>query len=280
MASDASATTARELEAAWADRVRANREQVDRVREVPDGRDFYRPTSRLFAADPFRTDDPVLEALVALTRPDDVWLDIGAGAGRFALPLALHVREVIAFDPSPTMLRGLRDGMAEAGIANVRVVEGRWPGDADALRGDVALIAHVGYDIEEIGPFVDAMEAATDRQCVAVMMERAPAHVAAPFWPPVHGEERVQLPALYEFEALLRARGRSPELRMVQAEARRLANRDEAMAVLLQQTWVDPGSEKGHRLAALVDAVPQDPDGSIVMASAHRGLGVVVWQPR
>ena len=56
--------TAAELEAAWADRVRANREQVDRVREVPD-RDFYAPVSSLFVADPRRTGE---EALDELTR--------------------------------------------------------------------------------------------------------------------------------------------------------------------------------------------------------------------
>ena len=114
----------------WATRVRANRDQVDRIREVGDG-DFYSSTSVLFRADPRRTDvsDPTLAALRALARPGERWLDIGAGAGRYALPLALALEpdgEVVAVDPSPAMLGGLRDGMAEHGIANVRVVEGRW----------------------------------------------------------------------------------------------------------------------------------------------------------
>src|SRR5207247_1736522 len=83
------------------------------------------------------------------------------------LPLALIVREVIAVDPSPTMLAGLRAGMAEHGIDNIRVVEGRWPlppADSGAppadIAADVALIAHVGYDVEAIGPFLDARQAA------------------------------------------------------------------------------------------------------------------------
>ena len=62
-----------------------------------------------------------------LARADDTWLDIGAGGGRYALPLARSVREVVAVDPSAAMLEVLRDGMREHGIANVRVVEGRWP---------------------------------------------------------------------------------------------------------------------------------------------------------
>jgi ubiquinone/menaquinone biosynthesis C-methylase UbiE len=148
----------------WGERVRANREQVDRFREVPDGADFYGPVSSLFRADPARSDDPVLARLLALARPADRWLDIGAGAGRYALPLAQAVREVVALDPSPSMLGALREGMAEHGVSNIRVVEGRWPQAADEIgAGDVALIAHVGYDVEAIGPFLDAMEAAAAR---------------------------------------------------------------------------------------------------------------------
>ena len=116
--------------AAWGDRVRANRDQVDRLREVPDGPDFYARVTSLFRADPRRTSEPVLDLLLAQARPEDTWLDIGAGGGRYALPLALAVREVIAIDPSAGMLAVLRELMQEHAIANVRVIVGRWPPDA------------------------------------------------------------------------------------------------------------------------------------------------------
>ncbi len=91
---------ARVAELAWADRVRRNREQVDRFRELPDGADFYASVSSIFREDPDRVGDPVLEALRRHAQPDDTWLDIGAGAGRYALPMARSVREVVALDPS------------------------------------------------------------------------------------------------------------------------------------------------------------------------------------
>ncbi len=91
---DTPADLARAIEASWAARVRANREQVERVREIPDGADFYAPVQSLFRADPTRTDDPILDALLDLVRSGEVWLDVGAGAGRFALPIAR------ALDPS------------------------------------------------------------------------------------------------------------------------------------------------------------------------------------
>ena len=272
-------SSAAELEAAWAERVRGNRAQVDRFREVPDARDFYRPTSSLFRADPNRTDDAILDALRPLARPDDTWLDIGAGAGRYALPIARRVREVIAIDPSPGMLDGLRAGMREHGIDNVRVVDGRWPGDGADLRADVALIAHVGYDVEQIGSFVDAMERAARRLCVAVLMDQAPAAIANPFWPQVHGEARVPLPAFGELVAILEARGRTVVVQRIAEQARRWGTTDEALAFLRQQLWVTPDGEKGRRLTALVDALPHDEDGGIRLASPYRGIGIAMWEP-
>ncbi len=197
----------------WEARVRAHHEQTARVRETPEGGDFYAPVSRLFIADPHRTDDEVLDHLLPLARPTDRWLDIGAGAGRYALPLALHVREVVALDPSPGMLAALRAQAAEHGIENVRTIEARWPvGPAagPAPTADVALIANLGYDVEAIGAFLDAMESAAVRLCVAILADRQPSWPAHAFWPAVHGEERAELPALDLFLELLRSRDRDP----------------------------------------------------------------------
>ena len=132
---DTPADHARAIEAAWAARVRANREQVERIREVPDGADFYAPVNSLFRADPTRTDDPVLDALLRLVRSGETWLDVGAGAGRFALPIARALDPsggaVIALDASPSMLEGLREIAEDYAIENVRTIEARWP-PADA----------------------------------------------------------------------------------------------------------------------------------------------------
>ena len=274
--------------ARWADQVRANRDQVDRVREVPDGQDFYSRVTSLFRADPQRTGEPVLDLLRGLARPDDAWLDIGAGAGRYALPLALTVREVIAVDPSKSMLGVLRDLMAEHNIANIRIVEGRWPLDEDqAARlgefpvADVSLIAHVGYDIEAIDPFVSAMEAATGRLCVAVLMERAPASVAEPFWPPVHGEQRIPLPAMPQFVEVLSERGRQPSVTVAEREPRRFESRDELEGFLRRQLWIADGGDKERRFhEELERLLVEDDDGVTLAGLAPLAIGVVTWAPR
>ncbi len=276
-----------DVEAAWAARVRENREQVDRIREVPDGRDFYAPVTSFFRADPRRTGDWVLDQLVALARPGDTWLDIGAGGGRYALPLALRVAGVVAVDPSPGMLDVLRGLMVEHDIRNIRILEGRWPPDPalrDALGAfpvaDVALIAHVGYDIEAIGSFLDAMEAAAKRACVAVLMDRQPASVADPFWPRVHGEDRVPLPALDDFVELLEARGRTPTVAMGEREARRFETRDHLEAGIRRQLWIDDRGAKERRFrAALAELVVEDGDGFTLVDRPTLGVGIVSWRP-
>jgi CTP:molybdopterin cytidylyltransferase MocA/2-polyprenyl-3-methyl-5-hydroxy-6-metoxy-1,4-benzoquinol methylase len=272
----------------WADRVRGNREQVDRLRETPDGLDFYASVSSIFRDDPDRTGDPVLDALRARARPGDTWLDIGAGAGRYALPLARVVREVIALDPSPSMLDALREIATEHGIGNVVPVQARWPDvlqeDRDLgarLPADVTLIAHVGYDVEAIVPFIEAMERATKRECLAVLMERSPASLAEPFWPPIHGEARIALPALPAFVDLLAARGREPEVTTLESTRRRLGSRDQVEGFVRRQTWTAPGSEKDRRMQELIDEwLVETDDGGVDLTIAHPlTVGLVAWRP-
>ncbi|MGZ3586734.1 MAG: NTP transferase domain-containing protein [Candidatus Limnocylindrales bacterium] len=263
---------------AWAMRVRANRAQVDRVREAPDGADFYASTTSIFRADPDRTDDEVLDVLRALARPADVWVDVGAGAGRYALPLARLVREVVAVEPSPGMQAALQEDAAQYAIANVRALAERWP-MADPPQGDVALIAHVGYDIEAIGTFLDALEASAARACVAVLMERAPAAAAAPYFEAIHGERRIPLPALADFLALLRARGRAPEVRLLSAHPARYATFEELLGFLRRQTWVAEGGQKDRRLIELARerAIREDDRWGLLLEPP--AIGVVTWEP-
>ena len=274
----------RRAEAAWMARVRANGEQSLRVREGPERQDFYGPVAGIFVVDPRRTDDAVRDAIIGLARPDDRWLDIGAGAGRFALPLALRVREVVALDPSPSMLAALRDGAARHGIPNVVAIAGRWPADpetARAVRSDVALIAHVGYDIERIGEFLDAMEAAASRLCVAVMSARVPSWPAGRFWPIVHGEARIELPALAPFVEVLRERGAEPVVVDVPHIPRAYGSRDELRRWVRNQLFLEEGSARDRLAGELVDAWAVDgPDGVLLAHQAPVAHGVVSWEPR
>ena len=272
--------SAHELLAAWRARVRADKKQVDRVREVQDPADFYAPVTHRFRMDPRRTDDATVNTLLGFASPSDVWLDIAAGGGRYALPLAPAVREVVAIDPSPGMLSALREDVAAFRITNVRVIEARWPMDAEAPTGDIALMAHVGYDIAEIGPFLDALEAAARRLCVAVLGESAMTTVATLFWNEIHGEPRVRLPALPELLELLAARGRSPEIRYVDRTPPTFASVDEAIEMARRQLWLRKSSSKDFKLRHLVRGAVTERNGRFAFEWQPTKIGIVSWNPR
>jgi hypothetical protein len=276
---DALSPNADDLLAAWRARAVADREQVERCREEPDPADFYAPVKDRFRMDPRRTDDETLNVLLSLARPQDVWLDVGAGGGRYSLPLAIATREVVAIDPSPAMLGALRADASAFGIANISVVEGRWP-LAEPPAGDVALMAHVGYDIAEIGPFLDQLEQRSSRLCVAVMGESAMTTVGSLFWQDIHGELRVRLPALPELVTLHIARRRLPEVRLVDRVPPTFDSFEDALAMARRQLWLTPGSAKDDLLRKLAREAVTERDGRFAYEWTPTRIGIVTWPPR
>jgi SAM-dependent methyltransferase len=234
----------------WQTVVLEEYEQVERLREWREA-DYYRPIAHHFADDPRRADDVILDRLRALSRPDATWLDIGAGGGRYALPLALVSREVTAVDPSAAMLEVLRNSAAQHDISNVSARELRWPDGSDRLRADFTLTAHVGYDIREINPFLDGVEQATGELCVALLMDRAPSGGFIRLWEQVHGEPRQSLPAMREFLHVLLARGAAPEIELYPRDHRQWDEND-LRSEARRRLWLAEGSEKDQRLQALI----------------------------
>lgn len=70
-------------------------------------------------------------------------LDVGAGFGALALPLARRLDRVTALEPAPAMAAALRRSAARAGLANVTVVEAAW-GETTLAPHDLVVCAHVG----------------------------------------------------------------------------------------------------------------------------------------
>ena len=183
------------------------------------------------------------------------------------------------------MRNALRSGKAEHGLDNLTLVGAAWP-EALAELGeppiaDVAFIAHVSYDIEPIGPVLDAMEQAAGRMCVAMLTDRSPASVADPFWPIVHGMERVPLPALPELEELLRARGREPHVERVERAPRTFDSFDGLATFVRRQLWIDESGEKEQRFRTALAAAARelDDDGWTLALPPVGAIGLLTWDP-
>ena len=72
---------------------------------------------------------------------DDTVLDVGAGTGRLAIPMARHVRRVIALEPAEKMVEILRNELTRHSTMNVDVLQMRWE-DYSGPEVDVVVFMH------------------------------------------------------------------------------------------------------------------------------------------
>jgi len=235
--------------------VRAHQEQSQRLRD-PDwhaGQDYAPPSVDSFRADRERVDDAhVLEVLYSLTQPEDVVVDVGAGAGRFAIPLARRVRQVVAVEPSEAMRTVLARDVQRAGLTNLQVVPHRWDEvlsvSAD-VGGDVVFAAHVVYPLADIEPFVRHLDAAARRWAAVLVFEAPPLSWLFPFWPAVHGETRLPPPHLPQLIDVVSELGFSSfTVDRIDVEPFDLGPADLARTKLRRRLYVAPGSAADERL--------------------------------
>ncbi len=267
--------------AAYTQLVEANREQVERLRDLPaPAGDFWAPRAARFRPGVLEAEE--LPGLVELARPDDVWLDIGAGGGRFAVPLSSHVRSVIAVEPSPAMRDVLGEAIATQGRTNIEVVDARWPPapGIEAPAGDVSLAANVLYDNLELEAFLGALEAHSRRLCVVICSDRAPSTPDPALWEALHGEPLCALPGLPELIAVLGALHRRYEVRTYGVSRPSApADIDDAMNESRWRYWVEAGSPKDERLRELMIERFSHPSGGIALPPRRNYSAVVSWGP-
>lgn len=266
---------------AYATLVAANKEQVERLRDTPEPEgDFWARRAPRFR--PGVLDVEELPGLLALAQPDDVWLDVGAGGGRFAVPLSRHVRRVIAVEPSPAMRGMLADSIAATERDNLDVVDLRWPPAAgeDPPRGDVALVANVLYDCLVLEEFLAALEANVSRLCVVIASDRAPSTPHPGVWQALYDEPLCPLPGLPEFVAVLGAMKRRYEVRAFgMSSAPPPMTAEEALADSRWRYWVEPGSARDARLQRLLVEHFGLPDGRVQLPPRRNYSAVVSWEP-
>ena len=269
---------------AWRALQRAAAEQGARMREQAPPADEWGAMADIFAPGPDAYPAPELPLLEALAEPQDHWLEVGAGAGRLAIPLARRVRRMSALDRSPGMTARLREEAAASGLDNFEVLPATgWPplsapGEAAPIV-DVALTASVLFFIEEIGAFLDALEGHARRLCVVVLMDRMPGTPLEPLWSGLYDEPAAELPALREFLAVLGARGRAFELRTTTPPPEPPLSLDEVIDSNRHRYFVGRGSAREERMRELLAKRYARADGRVALPLPFSQTAVVSWAP-
>jgi SAM-dependent methyltransferase len=247
--------TAAETYAARIDAVRAQRARLHGA--PPPDDPWAGPVAQRFRADPHRQLDANLAVLASYTRPEDVLLDVGGGAGRVALPLALRCREVVVVDASPGMGAEFTAAAAVAGIANARFVHANWL-EAAGLQGDVALTSNVTYFVREIVPFITKLATAVRRRVMITVWSVGNPNQSAALFHLVYGEEPVAVPGYRELLPVLWEMDILPDVQVLPGVppvpggpmgARMPQTPEDAVQLALQGQWLAPHDHaRAHRL--------------------------------
>ena len=168
-----------------------------------------------FRDDPRRKPDRNLAAVMEYVEPADTVVDVGGGAGRMALPMALKCRDVVNIDPSAAMCAEFEAIARDAGIANARAVRSPWM-EAEGIEGDVVLAFNVAYFVAGIVPFVEKLAKAARRRVIVNGWSVPPPNQDAALFEVALGEPLALLPGPMELLPVLWEMGILPDVRVLE----------------------------------------------------------------
>ncbi|WP_327089030.1 class I SAM-dependent methyltransferase [Nonomuraea sp. NBC_01738] len=189
-------------------------------------------------ADPDR--GPTMTRLAEALPEGGSLLDVGAGTGASSLPLRDRVGELFAVDSSAAMLDELVLKADKLGVSVTRV-KGRWPDAAtDVPVCDVAIAAHVIYNVPDAREFLAALDAHTRRRVVLELTHRHPMSWLEPLWEHFHGVSRPVRPIAEDVVALAAAMGYGVRVEEREAPLERFSTLEELAASACHRICLDP----------------------------------------
>ncbi len=231
------------------------RELVERRRVVIEGlatqgpqSDFWdqragRYARRVQSLDP--KTDPLTQMLLGLVRPGDTVLDVGAGTGRYAIPLAAVVSEVTAVEPAEAMRAQLEQALGVKRPKNVDVVASNWEA-AEVAPHDVVICSNVLYPIADAVSFITKLDAHARRTVAIIIRVDQMAAMIDPMWHAIWGRGCPPEPGLLDLYNLVFALGFRANVRLAhRANAQRFTDLDDALRQAHNQLFL-PMEQTDH----------------------------------
>ncbi len=108
--------------------------------------------------------DQLLDFILTRIDGETTVLDIGAGNGRWTIPLAKTAKTVTAVEPSNAMLDIFRNNIVAAKLNNIKITQSSWE-NAIAKPHDITVCAHAMYSSPDLANFVRKIERYTTSTC-------------------------------------------------------------------------------------------------------------------
>jgi len=267
----------------WDEMVSREHEQTDRFRDPPPNEDPWTDLAWNFAP-PNRDEagmDPAIPVIETYLDRGDTVIDVGAGGGRIAVPLARRCARVVAVEPSPSMRARMESAVSELEMENVDVVSETWE-DVDIPAGDHVVCSHVMYATRPILPFLEKLGRHARKRVTVMLREHPPQGNFHELFERLHGEKRHPLPAMPEFRRLLEALEIEHDVHRLEDRPHGMfQNTEAALKRSSQRLFLNPGSPNAKRLEELLPSclVPNGPDPNGVKfswAEPQRGW-LVTW---
>lgn len=108
--------------------------------------------------------DPLLDFILESINSESTIIDIGAGSGRWTIPLAKIAGTITAIEPSAAMVNILRGNLVSARVNNVKIVQSSWE-EVVIQPHDIIVCAHAMYASSDLGAFVRKVEQYAKKNC-------------------------------------------------------------------------------------------------------------------
>lgn len=205
-------------------------------------------------------------------------LDVGAGTGRFAIPLARVARAVTAIEPSAGMATILQDRARTEGIDNITIIPKRWEDvrlGQDIQPHDIVIAAY-SLDVDDMGAALDKINAAARAHAFVFTWIRRTFWDMDALWPLVRGEPHVPEPGYIHIVNILHDAGIHANVHLMRKrKVKVFASMDEAVQDVREALFLDDDTHDDAIRDHVSRVLDRQPDGTC----QHRGTSerVVIW---
>jgi hypothetical protein len=214
--------------------------------------------------------DQFLAVVEPYASPRKTLIDVGAGAGRHAIPLADRLEWVTAVEPS----EGMRAHLPH--LPNLTVIASAWE-DAEVAPADLVICCHVLYGVADVVPFVEKLERSARERVFIMLREGSVPHPANVLRDRIYPQPLPPIPQFSDLFMLLLQLGVAADVTFVRYPVmNRYRNFDEAVAdsrPLFGDGWNEAAAAELRRMLV--------PDGDeLVYDGGTTVSGIAHWQPR